>query len=295
MESGSSAPNQKNLCQPLVEEYLAFNEHRRTKMVNSKNRHEIEDFINWGSIKTFDQITEKKFNEYINHKVNDEKLKPLSLNRYIASVKSWLNYCLRMRCIFFNPLIYVENLVKYNEKTNPKRFLNKKEIEVFIKTSKMPSLYVDRNPTLYPFIVTGIYSGMRPGELINLEWPDLDFKRRKIMIKSKAHFTTKNKEFREMPLFSRLHTILKPLRKKKGQCFDTTNLRRIFGRIIKKSKLTNVNLYTLRHTFISHALMDGTPIRTVAAWVGHSNIKTTMGYAHLLPEHSHKQIEKIKF
>lgn len=292
IESKHAAPNQGNLCRPILDEYLAHHEHRRTRMANDKSKHEIGDFLTWGNIKTFEQITEKKFQEYLNHKINDEQLKQLTLNRYIASIKAWLSYCIKLRYIFFNPLI---NVNKFKILYNPKRFLSKKEIKAILLAAKNRNLYVDKDPCLYPVIATGIYSGVRPKELFTLEWQDVDFARGQITVKNKEGFIIKTKKFRVIPLHSRLKAILRPLRKEKGLCFDVTNKRRIFERILTKAKLAEVDWYTLRHTFISHAIMNGVPIPTVSRWSGHSSITTTMGYAHLLKEHSERQIEKISF
>jgi integrase len=292
IEGKHTAPNQNNLCQPILEEYLSHYEHRRTKMANEKAKHEIEDFLDWAKIKTFEQITEKKFQEYLNYKINDKHIKQLTLNRYIASIKAWLAYCIKLRYIFFNPL---SNVKKFRTLYNPKRFLSKIEIKSILSAAKNHKLYIDKNPCLYPVIATGIYSGVRPKELFTLEWQDIDFTRGQITVKNKEGFIIKTKRFRVIPLHSRLKIILKSFRKEKGSCFDTTNKRRIFDRILGEAKLKGINWYTLRHTFISHAIMDGVPIPTVSRWAGHSSITTTMGYAHLLKEHSEKQIENIKF
>jgi integrase len=189
----------------------------------------------------------------------------------------------------------LSNIKKFKLLSNPKEFLSKDQIKAIFTAAKKSTLYVDNDPYLYPVIATGIYAGLRPQELFTLEWQNIDFKRDQITIKNKDGFTTKTKKFRVIPLHSRLKAILGPLVKKEGYCFDVTNRRRVFGRILEEAKLTNVNWYTLRHTFISHALMDGVPLRTVADWAGHSSINTTMGYAHVLQEHSATQIEKLDF
>ena len=292
LETKSTVPNQNNQCLPVLEEYLEYNEHRRSKAWNAKSAQKIKDFLTYANIKTFEQINENKYQEYLNYKIEKFKLKFPTLNGYIASIKAWLNYCIKLRRIFFNPL---GNVKKFRLLYNPKRFLSKDEIKSMLKEAKNRNLYVDKDPCLYLLIATGIYSGMRPQELFTLEWQDIDFKHNQITIRNKVGFTIKTKKFRVMPLFSRLRLILKPLSKEKGACFDSTNKRRIFNRIIKEAKLKEVNWYTLRHTFISHALMDGVPIHIVSRWVGHSSITTTMGYAHLLKDHSKEQIEKINF
>jgi site-specific recombinase XerD len=60
-----------------------------------------------------------------------------------------------------------------------------------------------------------------------------------------------------------------------------------FDKVLKvcKIKETGVSLHTLRHTFISHLVMAGVDLRTVQELARHSDISTTMGYAHLTPDH----------
>ena len=50
---------------------------------------------------------------------------------------------------------------------------------------------------------------------------------------------------------------------------------------IKKSKIKDINLHILRHSFASHSLEDGMNIRTLQDIMGHSSMKTTMIYLHV--------------
>lgn len=49
----------------------------------------------------------------------------------------------------------------------------------------------------------------------------------------------------------------------------------------------------LRHTFASHLVMNGVPIRTVQLLPGHADSTTTMVYAHLSPEHMDSSVNLI--
>lgn len=53
------------------------------------------------------------------------------------------------------------------------------------------------------------------------------------------------------------------------------------------------SLHTLRHTFCSHLMMAGVPMRTIQVLAGHENIKTTERYAHLAPEFLAQSVERI--
>ena len=46
-----------------------------------------------------------------------------------------------------------------------------------------------------------------------------------------------------------------------------------------------IKLHQLRHAFCSHALMQGIDPRTVQKWMGHKDLKTTLRYAHVSPDH----------
>ncbi len=290
LQNKSTVPNQNNLCHPVLKEYLQYHEHRGSKLGNMKTEQEIKDFLGWSNIQTFEQITEKQFQEYLNHKITS--LKQPTLNRYIASIKAWLNYCVKMHYIFFNPLTYVK---KYKLPENPKRFLSQEEIKKLLLTAKNSSIYVDGDTTLYPAIATGIYAGLRQRELFTLEWSNIDFKNNTISVINKVGFTTKSKKFRVIPLHSKLKSILESYKQKSGPCFDTTNWRRILRRIIKKAEIKDVGWHTLRHTFASHLVMNGVDIATVSKLLGHSNISTTMIYSHLSKDHLKGSVDKLHF
>ena len=51
----------------------------------------------------------------------------------------------------------------------------------------------------------------------------------------------------------------------------------------KRAGLRQIGWHALRHTFASHLVMRGVPIKVVQELMGHKDIKTTMRYAHLSP------------
>jgi site-specific recombinase XerD len=55
----------------------------------------------------------------------------------------------------------------------------------------------------------------------------------------------------------------------------------------------HVRFHDLRHTFASHLVMRGVDIRTVAQLLGHRDIKVTMRYAHLAPQHLQSAVDTL--
>ena len=53
--------------------------------------------------------------------------------------------------------------------------------------------------------------------------------------------------------------------------------------------------YTLRHFFISKAVMSGVDLYTISKWVGHTSTQMIeQVYAHLSDEHRQRQMAKIQ-
>ena len=69
------------------------------------------------------------------------------------------------------------------------------------------------------------------------------------------------------------------LRKKEG-CYE-----------MKRAEIDNVRFHDLRHTYASHLIMNGVDVKTVSELLGHSDIKMTMRYVHLSPDHKARAVK----
>ena len=69
--------------------------------------------------------------------------------------------------------------------------------------------------------------------------------------------------------------------------------------LIKTAKRAGIpdltKIHTLRHTFASQLVMQGVDLPTVGKLMGHTDIETTMIYAHLAPDHLSKAVNKLPF
>ena len=176
----------------------------------------------------------------------------------------------------------------------------------FLTDDECKKLLEGSNEWEYPIFFAFLNTGMRKGELLNLEWADVDFDRRKIKIRAKDDWTPKTAE-REIPINNQLIEVLKRLKgnHKKGTLvfqdersgpIENNRLRKRLMSLTKRCGFPDATkLHTLRHTFASHLVMKGVDLPTVSKLMGHTDIETTMIYSHLADSHVDKAVEKLEF
>ena len=132
-------------------------------------------------------------------------------------------------------------------------------------------------------------SGLRIGELINLELRDIDMFRLQILIKNgkgrKDRYVMLAKSF--LPLLKNYLTTYKPAiyfieSLTFGEKYSAGSVRSF----LKKSCLAagikkRVTPHTLRHSYATHLLENGVDIRYIQELLGHSRPETTMIYTHV--------------
>ena len=69
-----------------------------------------------------------------------------------------------------------------------------------------------------------------------------------------------------------------------GEPVDADSLTKAFGRLVAGTGVTPITLHGLRHTHISHLLMDGVHVKVVSERAGHANVNITLSvYAAYIP------------
>jgi integrase len=276
--------NYNPACDKILEEYEQATEHYKVKKTLKDDSARIKNFLSLSGINTLKQIDEKKFQDYLNRRINNDKISLNSANRYISTIKAWLNFAVRRKYIFDNP---IKDLKKYPIPRNPPKYLTQDEVKRILDAAK--------GTRIYHAIFIGLYTGMRQREVSSLEWQDINFEANTITIQNKGWFTTKSKKFRVIPLHDKLKEILLPLKKETGKCFDLTNYRKIFPEVIKQAGLKNIGFHHFRHTCASNLALAGVDLYTISQVLGHSNITVTQQYSHLTKDHLRVAIEKLKF
>jgi len=159
----------------------------------------------------------------------------------------------------------------------------------------------------YEMIFTALRTGMRQGELKGLQWSSIDWQNQSLAVRHsrcdyrKALGSPKSNRERHIPLDVDVYEMLHNRKKNTGyvfidtdkEPFDDKRLNRRLSAICKKAGLRKVTWHILRHTFASHLAMKGVPLTTVQMLLGHSNITTTMRYAHVAPSTLRTAIEML--
>ena len=156
------------------------------------------------------------------------------------------------------------------------------------------------------------YSGLRIGELIALQWSDIDFAKGILTVSKSCHDgkdgiiidepkTATSR--RVIPLPKQLLPILKSIKKKSdspflvsanGKPVSVRSYQRSFELLLKKLKIPHKGFHSLRHTFATRAIECGMDVKTLSEILGHKNPTVTLNrYAHSLMEHKADMMNRL--
>ena len=168
-------------------------------------------------------------------------------------------------------------------------------------TARTRWLYEDEEPRLlahchselHDLVILGLDTGLRPGNLVRLHCAWVQPGETCLIVPREE---TKTKQLPiTIPLTTRAANIVRQYLKrahsehlfvsKTGRPYTAAEANRMLQRAAVNAGLRDICLYTLRHTFISRLVQAGVSLPEVAALAGHRDIRMTMRYAHLAPQH----------
>ena len=178
-----------------------------------------------------------------------------------------------------------------------------KQIEQAILNGKKDKLYG---------IILCLYSGLRIGELIALQWDDIDLTKGILTISKSCHDGKDGLIIDEpktatsrriIPLPKQLLPILRSVKKRSdsssvvsanGKPVFVRSYQRSFELLLKRLKIPHKGFHSLRHTFATRALECGMDVKTLSEILGHKNPTVTLNrYAHSLMEHKTDMMNKL--
>lgn len=134
---------------------------------------------------------------------------------------------------------------------------------------------------LYPVLVFAIDTTCRRGEILKLEWRDIDFARQIISIRKE---TTKTGDGREIPMSARLMMILEKHQLEKAKpndfVFPVGDFKKSYKKVLTMAGLENFTFHDLRHVAISRLLEKGFPHALAMKISGHKQMTTFLRYVN---------------
>lgn len=150
--------------------------------------------------------------------------------------------------------------------------------------------------------IVGLDTGLRPGNLVRLQCAWVQPAATSIII-PREHTKTKALPI-TIPLTTRAADIIRRNLETAhsdylfvsgtGRPYTCAEVNRLLQRAALKAGVTDICVYTLRHTFISRLVQAGVSLPEVAALAGHRDIRMTMRYAHLAPQHLRDSISTLE-
>ncbi|PWK17062.1 site-specific recombinase XerD [Arcicella aurantiaca] len=234
----------------------------------------FEEFINYYptcDIKTIDEPMIIKFLRYL---VTERKISITYQNQSINAIKFYYEKVLGGQRKFY----FIDR---------PKK---EKALPSVLSTEEVKAILNATENIKHKAILMTIYSaGLRISEAINLKIKDIDSERMQVRIEQ-----AKGKRDRYTLLSEKTLHILRAYFKeyrpqiwlfeglKLGEQYSTRSIQNIFHASVQKAGIIkDVSVHTLRHSFATHLLENGTDIRYIQSLLGHSSSKTTEIYTHI--------------
>jgi integrase len=229
-------------------------------------------------------------------KLLDSGLRPKTVNNVLAMLGKMLRYAVDVGDLGAAPRI---RLLKVAQQ--PFDFLNFEEYAALLEAART-------EPESYTAVVFAGDTGARMGELLALEWDDVDFRTGVVRIARSEWMGvltgTKTGKVRTLPMTRRLQTALsahRHLRGKRVFCRDDGSpwtkevLRAMLPRLCKRAGLRRIKWHALRHTFASHLAMRGVHPREIQELGGWSTLSMVLRYTHLTQTQLRRAIDALEW
>ena len=235
----------------------------------------------------------------------DKKLSNKTVREYHQLISSIMHTAVKWQIIVSNPC----------ERVSPPK-VQKADAEYLDANQaiRLIELLEDAPEQYKAAVIVLLFTGMRRGELLGLEWSDIDYNEQTISISKsslylpgKGIFEDDTKNSSSNRIIKVSHTVLQTLKEHKiyqmhqqtisgknnnkvftaadGSPMHPDTLSSWFNRFISahKNELPQIHIHSLRHTCATLNIANGVAVTTVAGQLGHANATTTTKiYAHVV-------------
>jgi len=213
----------------------------------------------------------------------EKKRKPATVNNHIRILSKIMSMAVTDGEIQANPCKGVKLLPVNNKRTR------------VLKESEEKVLLMAMDPDARPIVITALHTGLRRGELFNLEWHDVDFDNRTILVRE-----SKSGKKRTVPLNKTVTNLLRDLPKGSDFVFPSpvtgekrVEIKTTFNKAASKSNIKDLRFHDLRHTAATRMAANGADAFSLCDIFGWSDIRMALRYTHATTDAVRRAVEAI--
>ncbi len=236
------------------------------------------------------KITAGHIQEIVSKKITDDELSPKSVGNLLIILKRMLHHAVLWGYLRRNPAALVQ---KPRVEREEMEVLNPEEVRLFLQHVRTKH---------YAFFLTAVLTGLRRGELLALQWGDIDWRSSQIVVRRslyRGQFVSPKTTYscRRVVMSSTLREALEQHRliairsqddlvfcNENGKPLDPDDLiKREFFPALDRAGLRRIRFHDLRHTYASLLIAQGENIKFIQHQLGHASATTTLDrYGHLM-------------
>ena len=284
--------------QALIDKFITYitAERRYSPLTVRNNLHDVTTFEEGGRSacgKDFSlrEVTAVDVGNWVMHLSDSGRLKSSSVNRAVATLRSFYRYLRRKDIIHHDIFVSVQSLPTSRRLPTFVPKGNMDEVVDVVLQRLSNGSWIERRDAL---IVLMLYAcGLRLAELCNIDLSDFDNDFTALRVLGKGDKT------RIVPLVERVsHEVKRYLAQdfeeniclskenalflsKRGERISRSDVQRSVARLLRECGVQGkCSPHVLRHTFATHLLNDGADLREIQELMGHSSLSATQVYTH---------------
>lgn len=245
-------------------------------------------------------------------KIKDATLSARTVVFVVRTISAIYNHAIEDGVVTANPALRPGRFIKTGTRREKVDILTPAEGDLILKTAEK---HFSRT---YPLLLCAMRTGMRQGELIALEWGDIDWNGNFIEVRRSTWRgivgTTKSGKTRRVDMNDRLKAVLqqhntrmKAEALKAGVSvpaqvftsealtpYDGTNVLKSFRAALRKAKIRQIRFHDLRHSYASWLIANKESLAYVRDQLGHHSIQITVDlYGHLIPGENRQAVNRL--
>jgi integrase/recombinase XerC len=274
-----------------LDQYLNFLEHEKNASPHtiSSYRRDLLQLAQYMeersmTLKEIDNIALRGFLA----RLHEAKNKKSTIARKLASVRSFLQYCMKKKWLEDNPAKIVSTP---KQEQHVPSFLSEEEVAEFLDLPQSRQPLDLRDKAILEFLYA---TGIRVSELVNINLDEVNFEERLIRIMGKGKkerivpFGRLAADSLKFYILARSQITKGDIEEKalfvnyRGERLTSRSVERIVDKYIRVTAIQRkISPHSLRHSFASHLLSRGADLRVIQELLGHESLATTQKYTHL--------------